>query len=88
MKRRIESRVFTLDEAPEPVLREWAKQMDAKLLAQRDEYWLGWWLVRNAARITVTLPWGATMTVAGPTAVQDVRRWLEVGQRDDDWRAA
>ncbi len=79
---------WSLETAPESVVREYARQLADKVEAQRDEHWLGWWLVRNAATITVTLPWGATMTVSGPNAVSDVRRWLAQGQQQDNWRAA
>jgi len=79
---------FTIENAPESVLREWLKQKYAKEQEQRDDHWLGWWLVRNAQTITVTMPWGATLTVNGATAVPEVRRWIDEGQQHANWRAA
>lgn len=62
--------------------------MSDPITQERDERWLGWWLVRNATRLTITTPWGATLEVSGPNAVADVRQWIAEGQQHDTWRAA
>jgi hypothetical protein len=64
--------IFTVDNAPVDVLRQWYKEAMQRADEAREWRRLGWWVMHHASAITITTKDGATITTTPERAIDAI----------------